>query len=73
MVSHDMSAFRSFDVIAELRHGQIVRHGKAADMLAPARAGAGSPGDGGDGVIARSGMSEADPAAAMPQPGSSVS
>ena len=37
MVSHDLMSLRNFDLIAEMRQGQIARHGPPSEMFAPAK------------------------------------
>jgi PrtD family type I secretion system ABC transporter len=37
MVSHDLASLRNFDVIAEMRQGQIARHGPPSEMLGPVK------------------------------------
>ncbi len=41
MVSHDLVSLRNFDVIAEMRQGQIARSGPPSEMLVPAKVGSG--------------------------------
>lgn len=46
LVSHDMGILRAFDVIAEMRGGQIARHGPPSEILGPVRTGPTGPATG---------------------------